>query len=116
MACVGRCGNYGGRPAFCRDYPKVTDFVPPGCTYHFVGEERRGSCQPEVCGQNICCAYPREGGEPEARALDSLAGGLPCKHLVWVETPFEKEASDPSDAGSADLEISNALAELLYEV
>lgn len=93
MACVGRCGNYDSRPQFCRDYPQVHDFVPPGCTYSFLGQEREGSCQPEVCQQDVCCGYPRERGEPEAKSLDFLAGGEPCKHLTWVEVTV-KEASD----------------------
>jgi hypothetical protein len=93
MACVGRCGIYATRPQFCQDYPKVTDFVPSGCTYSFLGSERTGTCQPEVCQENICCAYPREAGEPEGVSLDSLAGGRPCKHLVWQELPHEKSAS-----------------------
>ncbi len=116
MACIGRCGNYEGRPSFCQTYPTVSDFVPPGCTFHFVGEERRGSCQPEVCGQNNCCSYPREGGEPEGKSLDSLAGGLPCRHLVWVEAPHTKQASDPDEPVSANLEMSFALDSLLQEV
>ena len=82
MSCVGRCSIYEDRPQFCRDYPKVTDFIPERCTYHFVGEERRGECQPEVCQHHSCCAYPREGGEPQGKALDELAGG------TWLGKSF----------------------------
>lgn len=94
MACIGRCGIYSTRPQFCQDYPRVHDFIPPGCTYHFIGAERHGSCQPQICQENICCAYPREGGEPEGVSMDELAGGEPCKHLVWQEVPAEKTAND----------------------
>lgn len=47
-----------------------------------------------MCQENICCAYPREGGEPEGVSLDELAGGEPCKHLVWEEVQPTKTASD----------------------
>jgi|SaaInlV_200m_DNA_6_1039755.scaffolds.fasta_scaffold10665_6 hypothetical protein len=93
MACVGRCGDYESRPQFCKDYPQVTDFVPSGCTFSFLGAERQGSCQPEECQQDICCGYPREGGEPEGTSLDAMIGGEPCKHLTWIEITT-KEASD----------------------
>ena len=98
MGCVGRCSNYENRPQMCKDYPKVTSFIPPGCTFSFHNQERLGSCQPEVCQENSCCAYPREGGEPEAKTLDSYAGGLPCKHLVWEELPTEKNADAPRES------------------
>lgn len=94
MACYGRCGSYDSRPQFCRDYPQVHDFVPPGCTFSFLGAERQGSCQPEVCQQNICCGYPREGGEPEGKSLDSMIGGEPCRHLVWVEITTKEAAGE----------------------
>lgn len=113
MACAGRCSIYEGRPKFCRDYPKLSDILLPGCTYHFVGDGRRGSCQPEVCEENICCSYPRDGGEPEGRSMDEFAGGSPCKHLVWVEVEEEKLAEDdgaPSISGELyDLVLSDIL-------
>jgi len=115
MASIGRCGSYESRPTFCKVYPRITDFMPPGCTYHFVGEERRGECQPEVCGQNCCCAYPREGGEPEGKSLDHLAGGLPCKHLVWIEEPKEKKASLEEKVVSATQELTEAICKALEE-
>lgn len=93
MPCIGRCGIYTSRPQRCVDYPVLGDFMPPGCTFVFNGTERRGSCQPEVCGEENCCNWPREGGEPEAKSLDSMAGGLPCKHLRWVEEPEPKLAN-----------------------
>ena len=115
MACVGSCGIYKSRPQFCRDYPQVKDFVPPGCTFHFVGQERRGSCQPKECGNEICCAWPREGGEPEGTSLDSLAGGEPCKHLKWEELDAEKTAS-VDDPESVDLETSVLINEFLRDM
>ena len=114
MSCIGRCGIYSSRPKFCQDYPRVTDFIPPGCTYSFLGSERTGTCQPEICQENICCAYPREGGEPEGLSLDSLAGGQPCKHLVWQELEGEKQASD-SDGKSLFPELMNLVNRALTE-
>ena len=94
MPTVGRCGIYENRPQFCRDYPKVTDFLPEGCTYCFIGERRHGECDPTSCQENCCCAYPREEGEPEGASLDELAGGLPCRHLVWVDVEEEEKQAD----------------------
>lgn len=113
MACMGRCGIYAKRPQFCRDYPRVYDFLPPSCTFYFVGEERRGSCQPEVCQSDICCAYPREGGEPEGKAMDAMIGGEPCKHLKWEEIPSEKTASadDPPCVDQEMAVLINAFLE-----
>ena len=113
MACIGRCGIYETRPQFCKDYPRVTDFIPEGCTFYFIGAERRGECQPEVCQERCCCAYPREGGEPLARPLDSMAGGLPCKHLKWVET-VEKVA-DADEVPSSNSELATQVVKLLKE-
>jgi hypothetical protein len=115
MACKGSCSIYENRPKFCRDYPQIHDAIPAGCTYHFVGQERRGSCQPEVCGQNMCCSWPREGGEPEGIVLASESGGMPCKHLRWEELPFEKSAS-VDDPPCTDLEASFAINDLLQDI
>lgn len=91
MGCVGQCGIYKSRPKFCRDYPQPGDFLPPECTYSFEGGERKGECDPSACQDGNCCNYPREGGEPEATSMDVLAGGEPCKHLVWVIVPDREE-------------------------
>lgn len=115
MACMGRCGIYAKRPQFCRDYPQVHDFLPPSCTFHFVGEERRGSCQPEVCQQDICCAYPREGGEPEGTSMDPFVGGMACKHLVWEEIPAQKTASD-DPYGCVDQEAAVLINDFLEDL
>jgi len=94
MTHIVRCGIYADRPAFCRDYPGPRDFMPAACTYRFHNEERSGTCQPEVCQEQACCNFPRKGGEPTADACPTEDGGKPCKHIVWVELPAEKRASD----------------------
>lgn len=94
MPCVGRCRIYESRPQFCSDYPQAHHVLPSGCTYNFVGNERHGECHPEICLENNCCAWPREGGEPEGTSLDSYAGGLPCKHLVWVEEEDQEKIAE----------------------
>jgi hypothetical protein len=109
MKIVGRCGNYDQRPEYCRDYPQLTDFIPSGCTFHFVGEERRGECHPEVCQENNCCGWPREEGEPVARALDEHVGGKPCKFLVWEEREEQEKKADGYD----DKSITNEIYETL---
>lgn len=87
---VARCAIYENRPKECREYPKIDSYMPEECTYYFVGNERRGKC---ACGVGACCATPRDDGEPTARHLPALAGGLPCKHLaVAEESPSEKVA------------------------
>jgi hypothetical protein len=87
-----RCGIYETRPQVCRDYPKIDHYQPEECTFSFVGNERRGEC---ACGVGACCNTPRENGEPGGAPMPSLAGGKPCKHLVWEEESKEKEASEP---------------------
>lgn len=93
MTHKARCGNYENRPQFCRDYPRITDAMPASCTYRFHGDQREGTCQPEVCQENACCNWPRRGGEPAAEALDRESGGKPCKHLEWEDVPENKTAS-----------------------
>jgi hypothetical protein len=115
MTCVGKCGAYGGRPDFCKKYPTINDFIPPGCTYTFHNGERSGECDPTECGENNCCSYPREKGEPEGRTLDSLEGGLPCKHLKWDEVDtMEKDAS--VTITRFEEEYNNLIAEVLHNV
>ena len=87
---VARCGIYETRPKVCRDYPKVDHYIPPECTFTFVGSERRGDCS---CDEGACCSVPRENGEPGGTPLPNVAGGLPCKHLVWEDRDVEKTAS-----------------------
>jgi Fe-S-cluster containining protein len=84
------CAIYDRRPQGCREYPKIDSYMPEECTYYFVGNERRGEC---ACGVGACCALPRDGGEPEAKYLPEISGGLPCKHLIPAEeTQTEKTA------------------------
>ena len=119
MACVGRCGAYGSRPQMCQDYPTVSSFIPPGCTFYFHNGVRHGSCQPKVCGDNNCCSYPREGGEPEAKTLDELAGGLPCKHLRWEEEESSEDMEKDADASELvpfEGEINSLIAEVLHDI
>jgi len=112
--CAGRCGIYADRPQFCRDYPRLGDTMAPGCTYHFVGEERRGECRPEVCQEGCCCNYPREGGEPTGRSLDEALGGQPCRFLVWEERE-EPEKVAEADSPSATSEIYDAVVGSILE-
>lgn len=91
---VARCGIYEQRPQVCKDYPKIDHYLLEECTFTFIGHEKRGEC---ACGIGACCNSPRENGEPGGTPLPSLAGGKPCKHLVWkkAEMPVEKVASVP---------------------
>ena len=111
MSCVGRCGVYGTskRPQMCADYPRPGDFMPPSCTYRYEGNERHGECHPEVCLEDNCCNYPREGGEPEGKAMDPHVGGRGCKHLVWVENPEEVKTASDDDVPSITSEIYETL-------
>jgi len=110
MKIVGRCGNYEDRPEFCKVYPSLIDpILPEGCSFHFIGEERRGECDPSSCEENNCCGWPREGGEPEAPSLDEKAGGLPCKHLIWAEIEEQKKEAGLYDDVSIGNEIHEAL-------
>jgi Fe-S-cluster containining protein len=86
---VARCAIYDKRPAMCVEYPKRESYIPAECTYNFTGETRTGSCD---CGIGACCAIPRVDGEPTSPSLPAEAGGLPCKHLIWVEVEKEKTA------------------------
>ena len=109
-----RCGIYESRPQFCRDYPGPTSFMPAACTYRFLNGERTGSCQPEVCQEHACCNYPRRGGEPTADACPTEDGGKPCKHIVWVEMPAEKKASDSVEYSPSEL-FDQVLDSMLFK-
>jgi len=84
---VARCAIYNQRPALCQNYPVVGSYIPPECTFTFIGAERRGTCN---CNVGACCAIPRIDGEPLNPSLPEEAGGLPCKHLVWQEAVVEE--------------------------
>tara|TARA_Y100000034_G_scaffold136006_1_gene210232 strand:- start:1023 stop:1370 length:348 start_codon:yes stop_codon:yes gene_type:complete len=114
MACVGRCSNYEDRPEFCRSYPQIQDNLPEQCTYHFEGEKRAGVCQPEVCQEHNCCAYPRERGEPAAKSLDDMAGGLPCTHLRWEEVEDNTKIAS-AEEGISSVEFLRAVVAVLRD-
>lgn len=77
-----RCSIYGDRPAVCRKYPEVDHYLPTQCTYFFMDGKKMGDCS---CGEGACCAIPREKGLPGGAPLPSIAGGEPCKYLVFIE-------------------------------
>lgn len=77
------CGIYNERPEMCRRYPESGSYVPDGCAFYFADGERKGACDPDC--QASCCSLPRHQGEPTGPAMPEIAGGLPCKHLVYVD-------------------------------
>lgn len=89
---TAHCGIYDQRPQVCKDYPKIDQYMPEECTFLFIGDKRCGSCN---CDVSACCAAPKQDGEPGGAPMPSIAGGKPCKHLVWEEgeaPPLEKKA------------------------
>ena len=76
------CSIYERRPELCRNYPTVYHYVPPECTFWFAGDRRTGKCE---CNASVCCALPRENGEPEGKPMIGVSGGLPCKYLAYRE-------------------------------
>ena len=96
---VARCGIYESRPDVCREYPHVDHWTPPNCGFSFAGSERTGACD---CDVAACCMTARENGEPGGAPLPETAGGLPCKHVVWVDEPTEEApAVEKTAAGNA---------------
>lgn len=85
---VARCGIYEDRPEMCRDYPRIDHWMPSECGFHFAGTERGGACD---CGIAACCMAARQNGEPGGAPIPETAGGLSCKHVVWVDEPAEQE-------------------------
>lgn len=77
------CGIYKDRPEMCKRYPERDSYIPEGCTFYFTDGERKGFCDPDC--QASCCHLPRHQGEPTGPALPDIAGGLPCKHLEYVD-------------------------------
>jgi hypothetical protein len=78
------CGIYEERPEMCKKYPERDSYIPEGCTFfHTEDGERKGHCDPDC--QASCCQLPRHQGEPTSPGLPDIAGGLPCKHLKYVE-------------------------------
>ena len=97
FGCMGTCKLHssGQKPERCNAYPSLHDYMPSKCTYYFEKGRRMGSCKPNVCQEENCCAIPREGGEPMGTALEGHLGGKPCKFLEWSFVPerIEKHAS-----------------------
>lgn len=101
---IGRCSIQENKPQSCKDYPKLGDYISERCAYHFEDGERKGSCEPEHCGEESCCSMPRRNGEPGATALPSGAGGEPCKHLRWADVEDEKEkTAEPGAAPTVNV-------------
>jgi len=47
---------------------------------------------------------PRALGKPDGDPLDEMAGGLPCKHMVWAELEaMEKDATIFADSISNEM-------------
>ena len=114
MPCVGQCGIYDRRPKYCKDFPTVHSTLPSSCSYNFHGDERQGECKPDVCLEDNCCNWPREGGEPLAKSLDKHTGGKPCKHLKWVEESDVEKCAE--NIGIQSDIVSAVLSEVLSDV
>jgi hypothetical protein len=78
------CDIYDHRPQICKVYPRRDDWMPQSCTYYFEDGERKGECSLEC--QAVCCMQPRLEGEPGGAPMPEIAGGMPCKHLVYSKT------------------------------
>lgn len=77
------CGIYEDRPEECKRYPEPGSYMLKQCSFYFADNERKGACDPEC--QAGCCMLPRHQGEPTGPAVPEIAGGLPCKHLVYAK-------------------------------
>lgn len=97
---VARCSIYENRPKLCVDYPRVDHYMPPECTFKYVGNEREGRCE---CNIGACCAVPRDGGEPGGTPMPDVAGGEPCKYLTW-EPVMGSEREEPKEKAAASRE------------
>lgn len=78
------CGIYNERPEMCKRYPESGSYIPDGCSYYWADGQRKGECDPDC--QASCCQLPRHQGEPTGPGMPEIAGGLPCKHLIYSET------------------------------
>lgn len=87
------CEIYERRPKACREYPQSGHWMPESCGYYFENGERKGDCAPEC--QSTCCMQPRVDGEPGGAALPEIAGGMPCKHLTYVDRHPRSSRSVP---------------------
>jgi hypothetical protein len=101
---IARCSIQDNKPDICKKYPTIDHYMPPECTYTFVGDKREGKCE---CNVGACCNVPREGGLPGGAPMPSIAGGKPCKYLVWVNVMDEEKEKEDAMGGAftaADLE------------
>jgi hypothetical protein len=93
----------------CKEFPRIEDDLPPGCTYSFHGEKRAGVCDPSTCLENNCCQQLQCG------RLDAKTASAMPPHLVWVETEeMDKTAAEELLADSImsdliDLAIDDAV-------
>ena len=113
------CGIYENRPEMCKRYPESGSYIPEQCTFYFADGERKGSCDPEC--QASCCMLPRHQGEPTAPAMPEIAGGLPCKHIVYSEThptlPGDGKADSVSEGDRAeDRRVPDPVESVLAEI
>lgn len=115
------CGIYENRPEMCKKYPERDSYIPEGCTYYFTDEGvRKGYCDPEC--QAACCSLPRHKGDPVGPAMPEIAGGEPCKHLIYVDKhpALEKSSgggsSEPEEDRGGDREGTNPVELALAEI
>lgn len=113
------CGIYERRPEMCRRYPELGSYQPESCTYYFADGKRKGFCDPE-CGA-ACCFLPRQGGEPGAPALPEIAGGEPCKYIIYVEQHPAMSGdgggdTEPREDRGGDREESDPVESVLAEM
>jgi hypothetical protein len=90
----------------CEAYPTFSHYMPPECTYYFVGGERRGECG---CMQGACCAIPREGGVPGGVPLPEAAGGEPCKYLVYVDVEVPESEEKVASESEGYVKLAEAI-------
>ena len=112
------CGIYGERPEMCKRYPERDSYIPEECAYYFANGERKGECDPDC--DATCCKLPRHNGEPNAPAMPDIAGGIPCKHLIYSETHpaipggggDSKSGEDQAGGGEEPNPLELALSEI----
>lgn len=92
------CEIYKDRPEMCKRYPESGSYILEQCSFYFADGKRKGHCDPEC--QASCCALPRHQGEPTSPALPEIAGGLPCKHLIYSETHPALSGDGKEDTGA----------------
>jgi hypothetical protein len=100
----GKCAIYQMRPKACQEFPKLGDALPTGCTYSFDHNgTRHGTCDSTSCLENSCCNFPRAEGAPDGEKTAEERGGLPCRHLEWVDIAKPKVAAAPASTVDSTL-------------